>query len=131
MNNKPTTEKKSPLSNPPLRQAGQGLVEKRDQVFDDKMAPYIWMTGLFFIMAGYEWIRYFIKSPPYPWLFTIIAAGAVVWTYRNFKKVRHEIRNLNLAIKGEKLAHRLISWVDALGGCGRGSHEPRRPHPAL
>jgi hypothetical protein len=103
MSNKPTTKKKSPLSNPPLRQAGQGLVEMRDDLINDKILPNVLAPIIFLMIAALQWLQYFIKTPPQPWIFTALALVVTGISVRRLRKLISEGKNLSLAIKGEKI----------------------------
>ena len=103
MSNKPTTKKKSPLSNPPLRQAGQGLIEMRDDLLNDKVLPNILAPIIFIMIAAFQWLQYFTKAPPRPWMFTALALVVAGISARRLRKLISEGKNLSLAIEGEKI----------------------------
>jgi Nuclease-related domain len=93
---------KSPIKDKPLRLPGQSLEEERRRLFEDKVEPPLLLALFFVLMAGLEWGRYFWKQPPYPILFTVIAALMVAFAAWRIWKTRPYVRDLRQGIEGER-----------------------------
>ena len=111
MNNKPATEKKSPLSNPPLRQAGQGLVEEREILIGGKIMPVFYVAYFAVVLALLEWVRYLLHFAPNPWLFTILAIGAVVFATMRTRSLIRKGKTLTLGLDGERTVAEEIAEI--------------------
>lgn len=97
-----TTDKKSPLKSPPLRNPGQSLDEEIDALWNEKAIMYwLYITG-FLILAITDWQRWITKAPVKPITSTIVFA--VVFIYCSYKliRTRQTIKRLKLARDGEK-----------------------------
>jgi hypothetical protein len=57
-------------------------------------------------MAIQEWIRYIFKSPPQPWIYTILAIAVAVFCTLKIKKLLPLARSIN---QGRLLALRYLS----------------------
>lgn len=113
--NKP--EYKNPIKDKPVRQAGQSSREKRQNLLDEEVMPYFMMTGVVFILALVEWIRYFWKSPPQPFLLTFAFLVMLALAFRKFFTLRKEARNLFLGEEGEQAVGQLLEEKLRPKGC--------------
>jgi hypothetical protein len=111
------TEYKNPIKDKPVRQAGQSLREKRLSLLNDDVMPYILMTGMAFLFAGFEWIRVFWKVPPQHIAFTIVFVFMLIQSVRKFYTLRQEARNLFLGEEGEQAIGQLLEEKLRPKGC--------------
>jgi hypothetical protein len=83
---------KSPITAQPLRQAGQSVSEKLQDLVFEKMFSYYFVACLMWILAGLEWHRYLAKVPPRPVIATVIALlvtlVAVIQIGRHFRQAK-------------------------------------------
>jgi hypothetical protein len=106
---------RSPLKDKPLRNPGQLIHEQRtDFIYDRIMAPVL-IAAMFIIGAMLEWVRVFFPSSPSPWLWTVIALGAVAYAAWRIRRALPEARKLRLAEDGEKAVGQLLEGLRASG----------------
>lgn len=112
MNNE--NKKHSPLKYNPLRQSGQSLKEKIDDIFEKVFMYLVWVGLIVFIVFN-EWIRYYFNTPPNPLGWTFIAI--VIIAYSGNKIYRHtkEIKNIKQGQHGEEIVGEVL---DELRGKG-------------
>lgn len=111
------TEYKNPIKDKPVRQAGQSAREKRQSLLDEEVLPYFVMTGVILVLTFVEWIKYFWKSPPQPFLLTFIFLVMLILAVRKFFKLRKVARNLCLGEEGEQAVGQLLEEKLRPMGC--------------
>ncbi|RJP78968.1 MAG: NERD domain-containing protein, partial [Desulfobacteraceae bacterium] len=94
--------KKSPLKDKPLRYVGQSLDERIHKLLNEDAAPYMIAGLIMVVIAGNEWLRYYLNSPPSPIPMTIIALIFVIYAAYKFYKVKKEVRSIRLGRDGER-----------------------------
>ena len=93
---------KSPLKDKPLRAPGESLdKEITDLVFDGGIL-YLLMSALSLMMAGMEWLHWYFKTPPSPWLFSFIALIAVLYSTVKIIRTKKKLKTLRQGRDGEK-----------------------------
>jgi hypothetical protein len=103
-------QKRSPLKAAPLRVAGQGIQEALiDNAFDRLIAPAL-LAIMLALIALLEWVRYWLASPPVPWLYTAVAVGAAVWAALSFRRGMQQSRQLKLGRDGERAVAQYLEW---------------------
>lgn len=94
------TDRRSPIKDPPLRQAGQGLDERitheRDEIGDLFLVPVI-----FIAYAIHEWWQFVSPHPPYPKLITAFALLACWYSAKRIIALRNTLRHLRQGKDGE------------------------------
>ncbi len=107
--------KYSPLKNRPLRNPGQSLDEKIQDILYDDVYPYI-ITGIFLVfIAGMEWSRQIFNTPPNPLLWTFIALVAVGYYAVRIKEALKHIKNIRLGRDGEKIVGQSLEQLRESG----------------
>lgn len=119
-------KKRSPLRRSPLRNPGQSIEERIDEVQSDR--PLLPLVGALFLVAvaALEWWRHITNDPPRPAVVSVLALLALAFVARRFFSVRSEIRKLRLGLDGEKFvaqyleANRRDGWrlLNDLPGTG-------------
>src|SRR5258706_15732208 len=100
---KDNNEKRSPLKDRPLRLPGQSVQDEINRLVDNDVIKYFMFATVFVVLAVIEWERTLQKTPPNPWVVTLIAAVVTAYCafriYRTFVKLRH----LKLGRDGERI----------------------------
>lgn len=93
--------KRSPLKDKPLRNAGQSLNEEINRLIDEEAMMYV-MAPLFLIMlAIWEWYRWHYNIPPSPVVITIMAIGAALFSVYKLITLKKKLRMLRQGRDGE------------------------------
>ena len=97
-------EKKSPLKQPPPRQAGQSLHEFMEEQFSSEVFSTIATVLAFTIAAAAFWIAFLFKMPPLTMalVFTLLAVVAFILASLHIRKQRNEYRRLKQGRDGER-----------------------------
>ena len=106
---------KSPIKDKPLRFPAQSLAEERDAIWSDKIEPWFTTALLFVLLAGFEWYRYFSKTPPHPVMFSACAAAAIALATWRIIRWRPKMRQLRQAIEGEKAVGQFLERLREQG----------------
>ena len=110
-------ESKSPIKNLPVRQPGQSTREKFANIFDDEIMPYFLAVAALVMLAIGEWARYLSKSPPQPWLMTILAVITILVMIRKIRKTIPLARQLKLGAVGEEAVGQFLDEKLRPMGC--------------
>lgn len=112
---KTDSSKKSPLKDPPLRNPAQSLSEYKEDLLSDKLLGYFLYPVILLMWAGYEWYRYFLKTPPMPWISTFIALVAFSVCIPKMIKLRKKVKAINRGIEGEKAVGQYLEQFRSQG----------------
>lgn len=94
--------KRSPLKAAPLRNPGESLDREIERIIDEEVLSYFAVVFAFTILAAFEWYEWFLKLPPQPIVFTLLALGMLVFFGYKLFLARHNIQLLQLGLDGEK-----------------------------
>jgi hypothetical protein len=108
-------ETRSPIREKPLRQAGQSLVEQRGKIWDDQIEPYLIMSVVSLLLAGWEWYRYLFELPPLPWLLTAVAIVTIAFAVWRTVRLRPLMKALRLGIEGERAVGQYLDRLASKG----------------
>jgi len=95
-------DQKSPLKDPPLRQAGQLVQEEIDRLINDKFMGYAMAMAVVMGLAASEWYRWYFNTPPRPLPATIIAILVLGYFLAKTLKVKNQLQSLRLGRDSEK-----------------------------
>jgi len=109
------TEPRSPLKDKPLRNPGQSVREQRFELFADKLLAPGLLVMLFSFWALIEWVRYFVPSPPKPWIPSIVVIAAIAYAVWQFRRNWPKIHMLKQAEDGEKAVGQHLENLRAAG----------------
>jgi hypothetical protein len=115
MADKPTTDTRSPLTAPPLRNPGQSLDEEIHRLIDEKLVQSLLPAFAFLLIAVVEWIRWWQQAKPNPLLYTLCAVVAMVYAAYRFFTIRRQVRRLKLARDGERAVGQYLETLRASG----------------
>lgn len=108
-------KKRSPLKSPSLRQPGQSLDRKIDDIFYEKIIIPVFLIFVYFCITAYEWVRYYYNTPPHPWFMTFFTlAVAIYFAYKTRKNWR-ELKNLKLGREGERIVGESLEELRGMG----------------
>ena len=93
---------KSPIKDKPLRTPGESLDKKITDLIFDEGIQYLLMSALFLMMAVMEWIHWYSKAPPSPWLFSFMALIAVLYSTVKIIRTKKKLKTLRQGRDGEK-----------------------------
>ena len=93
---------KSPIKDKPLRNPGESLDDQIWDFFYDEIFKYFFISFFLIMMAGMEWLHWYFKSPPSPWLFSFIALITVLYSTVKIIRTKKELKTLRQGRDGEK-----------------------------
>ena len=95
-------ERRSPLKQKPLRNPGESVQLERQRLIEDEWIPYVFLAVMAAVVALFEWVRWYAKTPPQPVALSVVALLAVTSCTYKFFSVRKRNRALRLGEEGEK-----------------------------
>ncbi|MDD5160063.1 MAG: nuclease-related domain-containing protein [Sulfuricurvum sp.] len=108
--------KKSPLKDKPLRNAGQSLDEEITRIIDEDATPYISASLTLILFAVFEWYRLYTHVSPSPWIFTIMALLFTEYSAYKIINIRSRLKNLRLGRDGEKAVGQYLESFRSANG---------------
>lgn len=106
---------RSPLKEQPLRVAGQSADDEiRRLTLDEGLTFLAWFT-LASVLVITEWARWFLKTPPMPWLMTAVAALIISYSVFRLARFRKRLEALQLGRDGERAVAESLDELKAAG----------------
>lgn len=105
----------SPIKEKTLRHPGQSLDEKLDKIITEDVVGYYFLGTGFILWAGYEWLRYYFKSPPNPVLPTVLAMVVAPYCAYKLMKIYKETRLIIQGREGERAVGQYLESLRADG----------------
>lgn len=99
--------RRSPFKTPPLRLPGQSVDERMSELRDIFMQDAI-ITLFLVLLAGLEWVRWWVPIPPNPFPSTTLAVAAIIYIWRKRLPFVATIRNLRLGRDGERVVGQML-----------------------
>lgn len=106
---------KSPLTDKPLRNPGESLDIKLQDILLDEVLFYFLIAVVFTIMALLEWWRWLTSSPPLPFFYSIIAALTIVFAGWKTKRALIKVKRIRLGRDGEKAVGQYLDLLREKG----------------
>lgn len=106
----------SPLRAKPLRLPGESVDKEIDRWINDATLGPLFGAGCFVLVAALEWYGYLTHSPRHPFLFTVVAAVALLSAGWRFFVVRRKVRQLRQGRDGERAVGQFLERLRADGG---------------
>jgi len=100
-----------PVEGPLRRLPGQSIREERDKLLNDKLSDYLLLALGFCFLAGWEWFRRWNALPYGAEILTVFAVVMTSYCGLRIVRLRKEIRNLNLAERGERRVSELLTQL--------------------
>src|SRR3972149_2176637 len=111
----PLTRTRSPLREVPLRVAGQSTEQEIIYFVIDEGVTFVSLAAFMLALAAYEWVRWFFKTPPSPWLFTVLAVLVFAYSMYRLARLRTRLRNLKLGRDGERAVAEVLDDLRSEG----------------
>ncbi len=102
------SEKKSPLKDKPLRQAGQSGDESLRSLVFEHLLSYYFVAAILWTMAMYEWVQHWRHAPPAPIPITFFAVGMSIYVWFKIRKIQKTAERYKLGRDGEKVVAELL-----------------------
>ncbi len=115
MANHDTSDTRSPLTAPPLRNPGQSLDEEIHRVLDEDVTSYLMVAVSLSVITLFEWWRWWFNFPPQPLLFTVVTLAVISYVARRLVVLRGRIRQLKLARDGERAVGQFLETMRVRG----------------
>ncbi|MCX5998248.1 MAG: nuclease-related domain-containing protein [Chloroflexi bacterium] len=115
MTQKPDT--KSPLRNLPVHLPGQSVNTRLLDVLLDGFLSYWLLFGMLTVIAMMEWLDWFLKLPPAPILFTVLAVIAGIVALVKTRSALREAGQLKLGRIGEEAVGQYLEEKLRPQGC--------------
>jgi hypothetical protein len=94
---------KSPLKARPLRIPGQSLDDEMQKILDEELSSYLLFPILLIVFSVCDWLLWYqVVKLPNPFLFSVVAIGASVYSFFRLIKIRKRYRALKLGRDGER-----------------------------
>jgi hypothetical protein len=93
---------KSPLKDNPLRNPGESLDKEITEFLYDEVLTYIFVSILMVSIAGLEWAKWYLKTPPAPWLYSFIAFLTIAYSVLKIINAKSKLKPLKQGRDGEK-----------------------------
>jgi hypothetical protein len=106
---------RSPLKSKPLRLPGQSVQEALDDEVWDRFFPYLLAALFFSWAAAVEWLAVWRHFPRQPWLYTSLAALAIVACGWQFRRMRRRTAALKLGRDGERAVGQFLERLREQG----------------
>ena len=106
---------RSPIKDKALREAGQSVSEKLNELINDRILGWVLVPLLLVMLAGLEWLRWYQDTPYNPLLYTIIAAFAVAVSIPRVTRLIRQVRALKLGRDGERVVGQFLDGMRPAG----------------
>src|SRR3972149_872226 len=97
----PLTRTRSPLREVPLRVAGQATEQEMAYFVRDEDVTFVSPAAFLLALPAYEVVRWFVKPPPSPWLFTVRAVLVFAYSMYRLARFKTRLKTLKLGRDGE------------------------------
>ena len=109
------TEKKSPLKAAPLREPGQSLGDELVELLYGKAMMWVTIGVLGLALAGHEWLRWWLNSPPQPLAASALAVALVAIAVWKVAGLLPRARDVALGRLGEKVVGQSLEQLRVAG----------------
>lgn len=93
---------------PPLRLPGQSI-DERITSLQKHVDDYLVYGLCFLVVAGHEWIQWWLERPIHPIFLTIVAIGVIGYAVVKIRPLKFEIRNLRMGKDGERIVADMLA----------------------
>lgn len=107
--------KKSPLTDKPLRNPGQSLDEEIDSLLNDDAMTYFIGSTFVIMLAALEWWRWYMEAPYAPNLYTIAAIIVTAFSVYKIVKIKKKLKHLRQGRDGERAVGQYLEGLRETG----------------
>jgi len=115
MADRSSSDTRSPLTAPPLRNPGQSLDEEINRILEDDVFSYLWVAACLLFFTVMEWWRWWFQFPPQPIPFTLVTIAVTAYVARKLFVLRRKVLRLRLARDGERAVGQFLETL-RMGG---------------
>lgn len=108
-------DKKSPITDKPLRNPGQSLEERHRTLLDDKVLMPVLIAWIAIAWAGMEWWYFFNPKTRNPLTLSVVAVLMVTYAAWKIWRTWPELRQLKQGIEGEKAVGQFLERLREQG----------------
>jgi len=109
------TRARSPLREVPLRVAGQSTDRQITRLVIDEGWTFVSIAVFMLSLTAYEWARWFFKTPPQPWLVTVLAVLVLTYSMYRLGRLITRLRTLKLGRDGERAVAEVLDELKSEG----------------
>lgn len=106
---------KSPFKAKPLRNPGESLDRKIDDIVYEDIVQYLLGACIFVLLALFEWLRWYRNAPPKPVLYSAIAIIVVAYAGVRVARGLRKLRRFKLGRDGEKIVGQFLERLRSEG----------------
>ena len=110
-----SSDTRSPLTAPPLRNPGQSLDEEIHRLIDEDVISYVMVAVFLLAITLMEWFRWWWNLPPQPPVYTVITVVVIIYVARKLFVLRRKVRQLRLARDGERAVGQFLETLRIRG----------------
>lgn len=107
--------KKSPLTDKPLRNPGQSLDEEINNLILGDGMNYAVLSTVSIVLAGLEWWRWYKALPYSPITYSVLAIIATAFSIYKIIQLRKKLKNLRLGRDGERAVGQYLELLREKG----------------
>ena len=107
--------KKSPLTDKPLRNPGQSLDDEINNLYQNDVTIYLMWASVAVVLAGLEWWRWYNDQPYAPWTYSIVAFIVVIFSGYKLFHLRKRLNSLKLGRDGERAVGQYLELLRESG----------------
>jgi hypothetical protein len=115
MTTRTASAKRRGLKEKPLPLPGQSASRQMQDLVFDRLLPYLLIALFAVLLALMEWIRWMTKAPLSPMTYTIIAVGAGIAAFLQYRKLRPLIAQYRLGRDGERAVGQALEKLRPMG----------------
>ena len=108
-------QKKSPLTDKPLRNPGQSLDESISKILDDEAMQYALLPTICIVFTLVEWLRWYNESPYAPYIWTVITLIVLPYSLYKLFRIRKTLKKLRLGRDGERVVGQYLELLREQG----------------
>ena len=106
---------KSPIKAGTLQNPGESIGLEIRRLLVEEVTFYIYIAAIFIFLAVQEWIKWFLKSPPFPLILTALAGVVTIYSTFKVRQIKRQLRDLRQGREGEKAVGQYLEGMRIKG----------------
>ncbi len=107
--------KKSPLTDKPLRNPGQSLDEQINDIYQNDVTVYVMWSAVSIVLAGLEWWRWYNQLPYSPIVYSVLAFLVTIFCGYKLFHIKRKLKSLILGRDGERAVGQYLELLREKG----------------